>query len=215
LCLLPLSLLAGPEPVHSLVKIPLGWLDDLPPWAKIILPLIVTAILWWLASWLFCWLKIMPAPVAVAQRLEQSLIIGLDSCLLWRFPLGGLLLLHLLGSYIYFGKHPFWTYVNATAQKLLQPLHQLPLRLGRMDFAPLVGIIILFSFANFAENGMKTLHIRPLRKTAAVRTWYSRTFQLIPWPTRASGSGLPLCQWELAERAGERWCLVLQPWKVS
>ncbi len=159
LCLLPLSLLAGPEPVHGLVKIPLGWVDDWPRWAKIILPLLVTALSWWLVSWLFCWLKIMPPPQAPAHRLGQAMIMGLDSYLVWRFPLGGLLLFHLLNSYIYFGKHPFWKYVNLTAQTLLQPLQKLPLRAGRMDFAPLVGIIILFTFANVVENGMKTLHL--------------------------------------------------------
>ncbi len=152
--LLPLSLLAGPEPIHRFVKIPLGRLDDLPRWAKSILPLVITAVAWWLASWAFCLLKVMPPPTAVAQRLEQSLIIGLDSYLIWRFPLGVLLLLHLLSSYIYFGKHPIWNYVNATSQKILQPLHALPLRLGRMDFAPLVGIILIFLFANLIQNGV-------------------------------------------------------------
>jgi uncharacterized protein YggT (Ycf19 family) len=162
LCLLPLSLLAGPEPMHRLVKIPLGRVDDWPRWARIVLPFVVTAVLWWLASWLFCGLQIMPPPVAPAQRIEQAVLIGLDSYLIWRFPLGVLLLLHLLSSYIYFGRHSFWKYVNETAQKLLQPLHRLPLRLGRMDFAPLVGIIIIFLLANVIENGL-TLHLGTLR----------------------------------------------------
>jgi len=162
LCLLPLSLLAGPEPMHRLVKIPLGQVDDWPRWAKAILPLVVTGIVWWVVSWLFCGLRIMPPPIAPAHRIEQSIVLGLDSYLIWRFPLGGLLLLHLLNSYIYFGKHPFWKYVNETSQKLLLPLQQLPLRLGRMDFAPLVGIIILFIFANVAENGL-TIHLGTIR----------------------------------------------------
>lgn len=159
LCLLPLSLLAGPEPIHRLVKIPLGGVDEWPRWAKIILPLVVTAVLWWLASWWFTWLQIMPRPVAMSQRIEQSLVIGLDSYLVWRFPLGGLLLLHLLSSYIYFGRHPFWKYVNATAQTLLAPLQKIPLRLGRMDFAPLVGIVIIFLLAHFMEHGIRALRI--------------------------------------------------------
>ena len=77
--LLFLSLLSGPEPIQSLVKIPLGRVDGWPRWAKILLPLIVTTILWWLVSWLLVWLQILPPPVSVAQRLEQSLVIGLDS----------------------------------------------------------------------------------------------------------------------------------------
>lgn len=144
LCLLPLSLLAGPEPVHSLVKVPLGRVDGWPRWAKIILPFFATALCWWLASWVFGWLQLMPKVISPAERFEQSLIIGAGSYLLWKFPLGAILLLHLLNSYVYFGKHPFWKYVNATAQKLLSPLEKIPLGIGKVDFAPLLGLVVLF-----------------------------------------------------------------------
>ena len=76
--------------------------------------------------------------------LKQSLVIGLGSYLVWKFPVGALLVLHLLNSYIYFGKHPFWNYVNATAQTLLAPLRKIPLRAGKVDFAPVVGIAMVF-----------------------------------------------------------------------
>lgn len=154
--LLFLSLLSGPEPVHSLVKIPLGRVDNWPRWAKILLPFFGGALCWWLTSWLLVGLHILPPPVSVAQRLEQSLVIGLSSYLVWKFPLGLLLTLHLLNSYIYFGKHPFWKYVNATAQTLLAPLGKIPLRTGKVDFAPVAGIIIIFLIAHFAEQGIKT-----------------------------------------------------------
>jgi hypothetical protein len=104
--LLFLSLLSGPEPIHSLVKIPLGRVDGWPRWAKILLPFFGTAVFWWLAGWLLVWLQILPPPVSVAQRLEQSLVIGLGSYLLWKFPAGAILALHLLNSYVYFGKNP-------------------------------------------------------------------------------------------------------------
>ena len=58
----------------------------------------------------------------------------------------------LLNTYIYFGKHPFWNYVNATAQTLLAPLRKIPLRAGRVDFAPVVGIVIIFFAAELAER---------------------------------------------------------------
>ncbi len=154
--LMLLSLLSGPEPVHSLVKIPLGRVDNWPRTVKILLPLLAATILWWLTSWLLVGLQILPSAVSVAQRLEQSLVIGLGSYLVWKFPLGLLLTLHLLNSYIYFGKNPFWKYVNATAQTLLVPLQKIPLRAGKVDFAPVVGIAIVFLAAHFAEQGIKT-----------------------------------------------------------
>ena len=68
--------------------------------------------------------------------------------------------LHLLNSYIYFGKHPFWNYVTAEAQTLLRPLRAVPLRAGKADFAPVVGIVLVFLFAELAERGLAALYLR-------------------------------------------------------
>jgi uncharacterized protein YggT (Ycf19 family) len=157
--LLLLSLLAGPDPVHRLVKIPLGRVDGWPRWAKIILPFVGTAILWWLAGWLLGRLQILPS-ASPAGRFQQALIIAADSYLLWKFPLGVILLLHLLNSYVYFGNLAFWKYVSATAQTILRPLHKLPLRLGKVDFAPLLALAILFFVAELAARGLNQLYAR-------------------------------------------------------
>jgi uncharacterized protein YggT (Ycf19 family) len=149
LCLLPLSLLQGPEQIHRLVKIPLGRVDDWPRWAKIILPFFGTAVFWWLATWLFGGLHISAKPIGAAERFEESIILGACSYLIWKFPLGVILLLHLLNSYIYFGKHPFWKYVNVTAQKILSPLEKIPLHIGKVDFAPVAMVAAIF----FAAEG--------------------------------------------------------------
>jgi uncharacterized protein YggT (Ycf19 family) len=160
LWLLLLSILAGPEPFHRLVQMPLGGIDRWARWAKFLLPLIVTATFWWLASWLLAELQIIPKPVSTAQRLEESLVIGLSSYLTWKYLAGALLVLHLLNSYIYFGKHPFWGYVNAGAQTLLSPLRALPLRVGKADFAPVVGIVLVFLAAELAGRGLVFLYER-------------------------------------------------------
>lgn len=158
-CLLPLSLLAGPEPFHSLVKIPLGRADGWPRWAKLVLPLVVTAILWWLAGWLLGWLQILP-PASLAYRFQESLVIGAGSYFLWKFPLGAILFLHLLNSYIYFGRHPFWKYVNVIALTILQPFRKIPLRLGKVDFTPVVALSLLFLAAELAGRGLNLLYAR-------------------------------------------------------
>jgi uncharacterized protein YggT (Ycf19 family) len=158
-CLLLLSLLAGPDPIHRVVKIPLGRVDGWPRWAKIILPFLATAVLWWLAGWLLGRLQILP-PAPPAYRFQQSLVIGAGSYLLWKFPLGAILLLHLLNSYIYFGKHPFWKYVNATAQTILRPLKKIPLQLGKVDFAPVLALALLFFAAELAARGLNLLYPR-------------------------------------------------------
>ena len=160
LWLLLLSILAGPEPLpfHRLVRMPLGGIDRWARGVKFLLPLIVTATFWWLASWLLAWLQVIPEPVSPAHRIEESLVIGLSSYLAWKYLAGALLVLHLLNSYIYFGKHPFWGYVNAGAQTLLSPLRALPLRVGKADFAPVVGIVLVFLAAELAGRGLVLLY---------------------------------------------------------
>jgi uncharacterized protein YggT (Ycf19 family) len=160
LWLLLLSILAGPEPTHGLVRVQLGAMDRWPRWLKLFLPLAGAALLWWLASWLLAWCGIIPKPISTAQRIEQSLLIGLGSYLVWKHVIGVLLALHLLNSYVYFGRHPFWHYVNATAQTLLKPLRGVPLRAGRVDFAPVAGIVLVFLLAGLAERGLTFIYGR-------------------------------------------------------
>lgn len=154
LTLLFFSLLAGPEPIHRLVKIPLGRVDDWPGGVKIVLPFVITAAGWWLASWLCAWLQIIPPPASAWQRIAESMVIGLGSYLLWKFPAAIILMLYLLSSYVYFGRHPFWNYVKETAQKILSPLKGLPLRLGKVDFAPILAVVLIFLAAELAKRGL-------------------------------------------------------------
>lgn len=164
LWLLLLSLLAGrtdgAEPIHRLVRMQLGGLDGWPRWVKAILPLIFGILIWWPASWLFAGLEIIPRPVSAEHRIEESLVIGLGSYLVWKFAAAALLVLHLLNTYIYFGKHPFWNYVNTAAQNLLAPLRKIPLRAGRVDFAPVAGIAVIFFAAEFAARALAWLYAR-------------------------------------------------------
>jgi uncharacterized protein YggT (Ycf19 family) len=164
LWLLLLSLLAGvttkTEPIHRLVRVQMGGIDGWPRWLKIILPLTAVLVFWWLASWLFAWLQIIPRPVSAMHRIEESVVVGLGSYIVWKFVATALLVLHLLNMYVYFGKHPLWNYINETAQNLLAPLRKIPLRAGRMDFAPVLGIILIFLAAEMAERGLIRLYAR-------------------------------------------------------
>ena len=72
LWLVLLSILGGPMPMHRLVRMQLGQIDGWPRWIKILLPLAVIALVWWLASWPFAWLESSPRPVSVAHRLGES-----------------------------------------------------------------------------------------------------------------------------------------------
>ena len=163
--LLLLSLLRGPEQIHRFVKIPLGRIDDWSAPVKLLLPFLVMAIFWGVLSAVLSGVKIggfliLPPMPAMSLRIEQSVVIALGVYLLWKFPIALLLVIHLLSSYIYFGKHPFWVYVNVVAQKILRPLNKLPLRIGRVDFAPLLGLALVFLIAVAAGKGLMEIYRR-------------------------------------------------------
>ena len=165
LWLLLLSLLNGNSdeatgPVHRLVRVQLGGIDAWPRRVKIILPFVVGLLGWWLIAWLLGWLEIIPRPLSAAHRIEQAALVGLSTYLAWKYIAAALLVLHLVNSYVYFGRHPFWKYVQDTARKLLTPLRKIPLQAGRMDLAPVVGIAIIFLLSAVAERGLVWLYTR-------------------------------------------------------
>jgi uncharacterized protein YggT (Ycf19 family) len=166
LWLLFLSILAGPDPIHRLVRVQLGPVDRWPRWVKGLLPFVGTTLLWWPAACLLGNLEAAnhaPArlpPVSSLPHLESALIVGLGSYLVWKYVIGCLLILHLLNTYIYFGKQPFSNYVNATGRTLLSPLRKIPLRTGQVDFAPLAGLALTFLAAELIQRGLVWLYGR-------------------------------------------------------
>jgi len=141
-------------PFHSFIRANLGSLDSWPRGVKLLLPFLITAVAWWMLSWVLSYFGIVPKPVSAAHRFEQACVIGLGSYLGWKYLIATLLGLYLLNSYIYFGRHPFWSYVTAVAQQLLRPLRVLPLRYSRLDFAPLVAMVLVLLLAQAIERGV-------------------------------------------------------------
>ena len=147
LCLLLLSALDGPEPFRTFVRQQLGRADAWGRATKLFVPLVAGAALWWMMSWLFQAMQIIPRPASELHRIAEAFVVGLGSYLAWPYVIVTLVGLHLLNSYIYFGKHPFWDFVNAEARTVLAPLKKVPLRIGRLDFAPMAGIILVLLIA--------------------------------------------------------------------
>lgn len=160
LALLLLSILDGPEPFRTVIRQQLGNIDRRPRREKLLLPFAAATVLSWLASWLFAWLQIIPQPASEFQRFGDAIIVGVGSYLAWEYVAIALLALYLLNSYIYFGRHPFWNFINAEAQTLLYPLRIIPLRLGRIDFAPVVGIALVFFLAMGVASGLAWIYGR-------------------------------------------------------
>jgi uncharacterized protein YggT (Ycf19 family) len=141
LWLLLLSVLAprsGPgEALGKLVRTLLGPAARLGIAAKLLVPGLGGWLLWLPLSALLEWIRVLPPALSLAHRLEQGVLIGLYSYLTWPLLTAGLLALHLVNSYVHLGEHPFWDFVHAASRPLLQPWRKLPLRVGRVDLAPL------------------------------------------------------------------------------
>ena len=138
------------EPLQKFVRSHLGYFERLPWLVKLLLPLAVATLLRLGLSPLLGWWGILPSAVTVGAAVKQGLLIGLGALLVWKHVIATFLLLYFLNSYVYFGGNPLWNFVNLTTRRLLAPLRWLPLRFGRMDLAPVVGIVLVFLLAELA-----------------------------------------------------------------
>jgi uncharacterized protein YggT (Ycf19 family) len=148
------------DPLQKLARLHLGFVDRCPWQFKLFLPLLTGALFWVLFSRAFMWLGLIPLSPTLVELLEQATIIGLATYLVWKYLIVGLLLLHLINSYVYLGDHPFWNFVNATAGNLMAPLRGIPLRWGKADFSPVVGVALIFLAAELGQHGLTRLYQR-------------------------------------------------------
>jgi uncharacterized protein YggT (Ycf19 family) len=147
-----------PEPLQKFVRSHLGWFERLPGLVKLLLPVGAALLLRLGLSPLLNWWDLLPTAMTVGAAVKQGLLIGVGACLIWKHVVAGLLLLYFLNSYVYFGNHPLWNYVNHTSRRLLAPLRWVPLRFGRMDFAPVVGIVVVYLLGALAEHWLPRLY---------------------------------------------------------
>lgn len=163
LCLLLLSWVhaqtADTDPAQRLVRAHLGWLDRWPGMMKLLLPLVFMAVVWCLLHPLLVKLRIVPADINSPWFVvAQGAVIGLAAYLVLKFFLVAVFALHLLNSYVYLGEFPLWNFVNLTACDLLRPIKWIPLQAGKLDFAPLLAIVIVLLSAQFSQQALTQLY---------------------------------------------------------
>jgi uncharacterized protein YggT (Ycf19 family) len=161
LWLLFLSWLNGPvpndNPALRLMRLWLGRLERWPSAVKLILPLAVAVPAWFLLNVLLARMRMVPA-TSPAHLLAQGAIIGLTGCLTLKYVIVALVLLHAVNSYVYLGEFALWRLVDITMRRLLRPLDKLPLKVARIDFAPLVFVVLVLLAARFAQRGLFHLY---------------------------------------------------------
>jgi hypothetical protein len=148
------------EPVQNRVRAHLGWMERWPAFLKLLTPFLLAAFLWLGLGPLLAKLDFILPARSPNHILQQALVVGLASFLVWKYLLVGLLLLHLLATYVYLGHSPFWTFINLTGRNLLRPLSWIPWRVGRVDPAPLVGAALILFLAELAYRSLPSLYQR-------------------------------------------------------
>lgn len=148
------------EPWQKRVRLHLGWLERLPAAVKFFLPMAGGALLWFLASPGLVRLGMLPPPVSQVHLGEQAIVLGAATFLVWKLLIALLFLLYLMNSYVFLGNFPFWSFVNLTARNLLRPLNWLPLQIGKMDLAPLLGMALVYLLAEASASWLAILYQR-------------------------------------------------------
>ena len=131
------------DPVLRLIRLQLGRLADWPGWVQFLIPLVLVAGLWAAFQPLLIQFGITNRAHSSLHLFERCLLIGGSVYFSLKYLLPVILLCHLVASYVYLGRNPFWDFITATSQHLLTPLRWLPLRSSKLDFAPLLGIVLL------------------------------------------------------------------------
>ena len=147
-------------PVQKLVRLHLGWVDRWWWPIKVLIPFAAAVVFWLALSPLLTRYNIVPHCASMLHRVEQGATIGLASYLSWQYLIYGVLVLYILTSYVYLGEHPIWSFLVLTGRNFLAPLRSLPLRIGRVDLAPFLGIAVTFIVALFAQRKLTVLYSR-------------------------------------------------------
>ena len=131
------------DALQKMLRLQFGPVARWPRLLQALLPLVVVGGLWMALHPLLTRLGITPRVGSPAHLAEQGLLIGGALYFTLQYPLPVFLLLYLVTSYVYLGSNPVWDFIAVTARNLLAPLRWLPLRIAKLDFAPLVGVLLI------------------------------------------------------------------------
>jgi uncharacterized protein YggT (Ycf19 family) len=132
-----------PDPILKLIRLQLGRLWRLPVWAQLLIPFLVTLGLWAAMRPVLSAAGVVGQTFSALQVLQQGSLLFLSLVVSLKLLLPLVLLLYMLSSYVYLGSSPLWDFVSSVSRGLLGPFRHEKLRSSKIDFAPLVAVIII------------------------------------------------------------------------
>src|SRR6185312_2425990 len=133
----------SPDPFQKLLLVQLGRVARWPLFIQLFVPIIIVAILWMLFHPMLIHVGVTTHVRSDGILLAQGCVLGLILYLSLKFLLLTFLIIDLIVTYVYLGNSPVWEFIHTTSRNLLAPFKNLPLRLGRVDLAPILGIILV------------------------------------------------------------------------
>jgi uncharacterized protein YggT (Ycf19 family) len=118
----------------------------------LVLPFIVTVWLWIMAHPVLEQAGVINTSRSTWHVALQGLLIGVALWVTLKFLLPAVLFAHLIANYVYLGSSPLWDFTASTSKRLLRPLQRLPLRIGRLDLAPVAGALLLLLLLDALPN---------------------------------------------------------------
>lgn len=96
-----------------------------------------------------------PREWSVSTLLLQSPFVAASFGCSFLLVMAAVLALHFINSYVYFGEHAVWPFIDRTAKVYLSPLRRFPLMLGRFDFAPILGILAFWFLNRIGDQSIR------------------------------------------------------------
>ncbi len=147
-----------PGPILKFIRVQLGRVERWPVAVKLALPVLAVMLVWLLVTPSLVSMGIVPATTSRLQTIEHGAVLGLAAYLSATHLLAGLIFLHLLNTYLYLGDYAIWQFVTTTVRRVLKPLWGV--RIGKVDLAPVLGLVIIVAAGHFADLGIVQLYER-------------------------------------------------------
>jgi uncharacterized protein YggT (Ycf19 family) len=143
---------SGSDPIQKMISLQLGSLSRWRWFAQTFTPFFAVAALWIILHPAMVYTGVTNRIPSSLHLVEQSLLAGAAIFLSLKYFLPAFLAVHLVTSYIYLGKSPLLDFSSLTARNILGPLDRLSLRAGKIDLAPIFGIVLILLLLHALPN---------------------------------------------------------------
>jgi uncharacterized protein YggT (Ycf19 family) len=134
------------------VRLHLFKLGRAPRWVLVLTPAIVLILAWIALHPLLVKAGLIEQAGSIGLLARQGLLLAISVYFSLKYFLPVVLLLHLVLNYVYLGRSPAWDFIGVTARNMLAPVRNWPLRLGKVDFSPLVAAVLLLLLLDALPN---------------------------------------------------------------